>query len=176
MGRISKKEAILDAAEYILETQSYNEFSLDRIAEVSKVSKGGLLYHFPTKEAVISALVQRLIRFFDQDFEKQIESGTDFKQAFLSVNLNPKVIASARGLMAAVSYNPNLLDPLRKAYQRWDKEIFCQFSSHAEAWKFRIFFDGLFFCALLGLPVPTKKELNKIMETFPEKSGNKRDL
>jgi AcrR family transcriptional regulator len=170
MARENKKELLLDAAEKILETQSYEELSLDNIAKVSGFSKGGLLYHFPTKEAVLKALVLRLIQNFDSEFDRQLEkSVTDYKLIFIAANTNPKMISSARGLMAAVSYNKDLIEPLKKAYVRWDKLIFTQFDDPREAWRFRLFFDGLFFCALLDLPQPSKSELKKIVSEFKSK-------
>lgn len=170
MARVSKKESILDAAERILQDESYDSLSLDRIADVSGISKGGLLYHFPTKESVLVALVSRLIDTYDLEFEKEMEKGKlNFKEIFLTVNTNPKMVASSRGLMAAISFNQSLLQPLREAYKRWDKEIFAQFENSNEAWVFRIFFDGLFFCYLLDLPQPNKKELKAIINTFNTK-------
>ena len=170
MPRQSKKELLLDAAESILEKHAYGDLSLDRIAEVSGLSKGGLLYHFPTKDSVLMALVERLINNFDTEFDKYVQKGlNDFKAISLLVNTNPKMISTARGLMAATSYNRDLLEPVRKAYLRWDKVIFDQFSDRDEAWRFRIFFDGLFFCSLLDLPQPTKKELKKIVDGFDSK-------
>jgi AcrR family transcriptional regulator len=80
MPRQSKKEILLDAAESILEKHAYGDLSLDRIAEVSGLSKGGLLYHFPTKDSVLMALVERLINNFDTEFDKYVQKGlTDFK-------------------------------------------------------------------------------------------------
>lgn len=167
MARENKKELLLDAAEKILETQSYDELSLDNISKVSGFSKGGLLYHYPTKEAILQALVNRLIQRFEDEFDKQLKiETTDFKSIFITVNTNPKILSSARGLMAAISYNKDLIDPLKKAYIRWDKIIFTQFKNPREAWRFRLFFDGLFFCSLLDLPQPSKSELKKIVSEF----------
>lgn len=170
MARENKKEKLLDAAEKILETQSYEELSLDNIAKVSGFSKGGLLYHFPTKEDVLKALVQRLITIFELEFDRHIQKGTnDFKAIFIAVNTNPRIISSARGLMAAISYKKDLIKPLKEAYVRWDRGIFTQFSDSREAWRFRLFFDGLFFCSLLDLPQPSKKELKAIVDEFKSK-------
>ncbi len=170
MARTSKRESILDAAEKILQDETYDSLSLDRIAEVSGVSKGGLLYHFPTKESVLVALVSRLIETFDSEFDKEMQKGKhSFKEIFLTVNTNPKMVASSRGLMAAISFNRSLLQPLKDAYKRWDRDIFSQFDDIHEAWRFRIFFDGLFFCHLLDLPQPSKKELKEIVRGFKSK-------
>jgi hypothetical protein len=80
------------------------------------------------------------------------------------------MISSARSLMAALSYNKDLIEPVRKAYIRWDKLIFTHFSDSREAWRFRLFFDGLFFCALLDLPQPSTSELKKIVSEFKSKT------
>ena len=80
MARVSKKEDILDAAEKILQDENYDSLSLDRIAEVSGISKGGLLYHFPTKESVLVALVSRLIDTFDTEFDKNEQRKTRFQR------------------------------------------------------------------------------------------------
>ncbi|MFN8790774.1 MAG: TetR/AcrR family transcriptional regulator [Bdellovibrionales bacterium] len=167
MGRVSKKELLLDAAEKILENGASSDLSLDRIAEVSGISKGGLLYHFPTKDSVLIAMVERLIQRFDDEFDRLVEKGgADFKSIYFVVNTNPQIIKSARGLMAASNYNPQILEPLRKAYARWDKILFDQFKDQKEAWQFRLLFDGFFFCALLDLPLPSKKDLKAIVESF----------
>lgn len=167
MPRESKKDKILDAAEKILQDESYDFLSLDHIAKISGVSKGGLLYHFPTKEAVLTSLVTRLIQKFDDEFDKELRGGnSDFRDVFLSINMNPKMLSAARGLMAAVSFNQDLIKPLRDAYTRWDKIIFSQFANKNEAWRFRIFFDGLFFCSLLDLPLPSKKDLKEVVHEF----------
>jgi hypothetical protein len=79
------------------------------------------------------------------------------------------MLSSARGLMAAGSYNKDLIVPLKKAYARWDKIIFTQFNDPREAWRFRLFFDGLFFCSLLDLLQPSKSELKKIVSEFKSK-------
>ena len=51
---------MLDAAEVVLTEQGAWRLTLDAVAEQAQVSKGGLLYHFPTKDALLQALVDRL--------------------------------------------------------------------------------------------------------------------
>ena len=60
-----KKDALLDAAEALLWEQGTQALTLTAVADRAGVSKGGLLYHFPTKEALIRGLVARLIEEFD---------------------------------------------------------------------------------------------------------------
>ena len=54
------REAVLDAFESLLIEVGERAATLDAVARRAGVSKGGLLYHFPNKEAMISALLERM--------------------------------------------------------------------------------------------------------------------
>ncbi|MDV8149485.1 helix-turn-helix domain-containing protein [Arthrobacter sp. B10-11] len=54
------REAVLDAFESLLIEVGERAATLDAVARRAGVSKGGLLYHFPNKEALISALLERM--------------------------------------------------------------------------------------------------------------------
>jgi AcrR family transcriptional regulator len=64
MGGMPRKpvarEAVLDAFEALLIEVGERAATLDAVARRAGVSKGGLLYHFPTKEAMIAVLLERL--------------------------------------------------------------------------------------------------------------------
>lgn len=59
--RPSQREAILDAALTHLRGTSDLAVSLDSAARAAGVTKPGLMYHFGTKEALLSALVDRVV-------------------------------------------------------------------------------------------------------------------
>ena len=56
---------ILDAAEAVVVRDGARNFTLDAVAEQSGVSKGGILYHYRTKEDLAAAMVERSIAWFD---------------------------------------------------------------------------------------------------------------
>jgi AcrR family transcriptional regulator len=56
------REAVLDAFESLLIEEGERAATLDAVAKRAGVSKGGLLYHFPNKEAMISVLLERMDR------------------------------------------------------------------------------------------------------------------
>jgi AcrR family transcriptional regulator len=64
MGTMPRKpvarDAVLDAFEAVLIDVGERAATLDAVAKRAGVSKGGLLYHFPNKEAMIGALLERL--------------------------------------------------------------------------------------------------------------------
>ena len=61
------REAVLDAFESLLIGEGERAATLDAVARLAGVSKGGLLYHFPNKEAMISVLLERLDRLLAED-------------------------------------------------------------------------------------------------------------
>jgi AcrR family transcriptional regulator len=70
MPRPSSKETILDAAEAIVIESGASHMTLDAVAERSGISKGGLMYNYPTKEALLEAMIGRMTARFDQLREK----------------------------------------------------------------------------------------------------------
>lgn len=56
----SAQDRILDAAENLIATQGIAGFTLDAVARAAEVSKGGLLYHFSSKDSLILGLQRRM--------------------------------------------------------------------------------------------------------------------
>gem|GEM_PF-325146 len=54
-------DALLDAAEEVVATAGISGLTFDAVAARAGVSKGGLLHHFPSKDALIAALIQRIV-------------------------------------------------------------------------------------------------------------------
>lgn len=166
--RKSKREEILNVAEKIAQHESASSVTLDRVADVAKISKGGLLYHFPTKDELLSALVERLIRRFDDVIEKHITKNprATFLDGFVAANMSKEILDSSRGLVAVISYDLKLIKPLREAYKRWDKMLISDLKSEVEAMKIRFIFDGIFFANLFKLPMPKREVMESIFKSL----------
>ncbi|WP_282836828.1 TetR/AcrR family transcriptional regulator [Microbacterium flavum] len=61
------REKVLDAFEAILVAGGERAATMDATARAAGVSKGGLLYHFASKEALEAGLVERLQVLVDED-------------------------------------------------------------------------------------------------------------
>lgn len=61
------RERLLDAFEDILKEEGERAATLDAVAKRAGTSKGGLIYHFPSKEALVDGLCQRLSTLVSQD-------------------------------------------------------------------------------------------------------------
>ena len=67
MTRDTKYTKILDALQMLLEDKNIQSISVSDIAKAADMGKGSLYYYFPSKEAILEALVER-------DYEKPLET------------------------------------------------------------------------------------------------------
>ncbi|HOE96193.1 MAG TPA: TetR/AcrR family transcriptional regulator [Candidatus Sumerlaeota bacterium] len=70
MPRVSCRESILAAAETVVIEAGAAHLTLEAVAERAGLSKGGLIYHFPTKESLLEAMVARMAERFEQERER----------------------------------------------------------------------------------------------------------
>src|SRR5215217_5222112 len=66
---VDARTRILDAAEAIVRERGVSGLTLEAAARQAGVSKGGLLYHFASKEALITGLLSRMAEWMRADFE-----------------------------------------------------------------------------------------------------------
>lgn len=93
------------------------------MAAQAGVSKGGLLYHFRTKEALLQAMVGRRCAGFEARTREQIDATgrpVGALAAYVAVALNRKTERSVAGaLTAAIANDTKLLQPMREHLARW---------------------------------------------------------
>lgn len=72
-------------------TQGVSSLSLQQVAEAAGVTKGGLLHHFPSKQALVDAVFDFLLIDFTQALEQAMASDPDphgrFTRAYLDLSL-----------------------------------------------------------------------------------------
>jgi AcrR family transcriptional regulator len=121
-----KREALLDAAECVLFERGTQALTLACVAERAGISKGGLLYHFPNKEALIRGLVERLIEEFDALIASYETGGPgSYTRAFVEANFAVVMDRDQSRLLrrwatvSAAAADPALLAQIREAMHRW---------------------------------------------------------
>jgi AcrR family transcriptional regulator len=139
--------------------------TIDAVAREAELSKGGVLYHFGTKEALIQAMLERLIRYCEREMaahqQHDGEPGS-WTRAYVRKTSEPLLAYPGEadfprskevgaGLMAAATTNPRLLDPLRERFQIWQQAIESDGIEPARATVVRLAVDGLWLAELLGI-------------------------
>ena len=56
---VARREQLLDAAARVLSQRGYADAQMEEIAAAADTSKGGLYFHFSTKEALVAAVIGR---------------------------------------------------------------------------------------------------------------------
>src|SRR5690349_12441937 len=118
----SVRDRLLDAAERVVARDGVLNLTLDAVARESGVSKGGLLYHFPSKSGLIMAIVDRVAT--ECDAEQTQASAADpnpgaFTRAYLSRRarpLDPSEEPLHTAILTAAANDKTLLEPFRKRF------------------------------------------------------------
>ncbi len=155
------REKILHGAEEVVLRDGVAHLTLEAAASEAGISKGGILYHFPTRAALVAAMVQRLSSSFDADLER--EGGSSgrpgaFTRAYVEATFGPPADAAASrerrlgaAVIAGVAADTELLEPLRERFAAWQHALVTDGLPPASASLVRLAADGLWFTELLGL-------------------------
>lgn len=141
--------------------QGVNALTLDAVAAEAGVSKGGLLYHFPSKERLLAAMVERIVGVWRTDLQAAIEATEPgpgrVPRAWLRMCLEEPcgwddcVRRASVVLLAALSANPELIDPMRAVYREIDGMVRNDGLKPGYAEVVLAALDGLWFSRLFGL-------------------------
>lgn len=150
------RQNILQAAHDLIDEQGVSNLTLEAVAARAGVSKGGLLYHYPSKDDLIIAMVQTMVDQFRSSMEALLpdEAGAGawlraYIRASFALNQTPTQIAP--GVLAAMANNPRLLEPLREEDRAWQAQTLNAGIDPVLATILRLATDGLWFADLLGL-------------------------
>src|SRR6266446_9002689 len=69
-------DLILTAAERVALRDGVLRLTVEAVAREAKLSKGGVLYHFATKESLIQAMLDRLIQYCEQEITQHQQNDT----------------------------------------------------------------------------------------------------
>lgn len=127
--RGSSREKLLDAAADLITRLGVQELTLDAVAAAAGVTKGGLIYHFKTKDELLGALVERMIEQLDQrQRAKAAKRGTTKSALLLALveetfDMSRSEKQLMTNLLAAASAHPHLLGPVRKLFKETYGEL-----------------------------------------------------
>lgn len=122
--RPSKREALLRAALGVIEDQGVAAVTFESVSAKAGITKGGLLYHFPTKEQLIAALHEHVADRWHAAMRTVIgrepEEATPFERlrAYVTVSLQSPTRAEIQ-LMLEPSPFAAEPDPWQRVTDRW---------------------------------------------------------
>lgn len=104
-------------------------FTLEQVAQAAGVSKGGLLYHFPSKEALLLAMGERFVQTFDsgrREARARMPDGpaADLKASVLGVLCQPSAgNYQGAAILTAAANDPALVAMIRTCLADHTREL-----------------------------------------------------
>lgn len=170
MARPSCKRFILEAAEAIVVDEGAARLTIDAVAERSGVSKGGVLYHFPCKEALLEGMLAyhmeraeaRRTALYDAMPEcpsRQLICEIQF----LLGPRDPDEQVRAAAVLAIIANQPELMESLRERKRKRIDELLAAPGSFERRALVLLAADGLFLMELLQASPFTAAEREKLV-------------
>lgn len=167
----SARERILDAAERVVCEVGAARMTLDGVAQAAGVSKGGLLYHFRSKEALLDALAKRYVQGMEDCMRGpgNCAKTNDLNvcvQAVLCPQSRARLVGMGAGLLAAAVNDPTTLDVIRDHIDTSTRrfvESGCDFATTAVI---SLAIDGLMMRESLGISFFTAEQREQIVQVL----------
>lgn len=150
------RQKILETAVRIVDTQGARHLTLDAVAAEAGLSKGGVLYHYPSKRALIEGMLSLLINSLDgaiQQYKGSAGAGYPAVglMALAEKEEQPKTESMALAILAAAAEDPSLLHQARGFIDSRLKEISSDNNDGQLAQVLFLALEGLRFLSMLRL-------------------------
>ncbi len=165
-----KRQHILKSGTAFVLEHDFHSLTLDAVASYAGISKGGLLYHFPNKDALLKGLADYIFEQYTQHFHDYAAKDPDEKgkwtRALVKVSKwdldqNAKLNV---GIMASSMLDPHITEGMAKGYQHMQKQVEQDRLDPVDASIIRLAIDGLYYSELLNM-APIDKDLReKVIE------------
>lgn len=142
------RESVLDAFEQLLLDGGQRAATMDATARTAGVSKGGLLYHFASKEALEHALLERLARLADDDVAAMASAPGGPVSFFLHTSVmdgDPLDRALTAASRLAQGGNTEASEALRRVRGMWEAALRPHVRDEAGLDLVLLVSDGLYF-------------------------------
>ena len=169
------QQHILEAANRIIQREGVAHLTIEAVAKEAGLSKGGVLYHFPSKEALVEGLIAFHIEGYTHALTKassEVETGPGqwTRANILASSTLPgeplEEVNAITGLIAAIATNPRLLDPLREQYDQWQEQSENDNLPPTLATILRLAVDGLWLADMLGFAPPQGKFREEVIKAM----------
>lgn len=174
----TSRDRILDAAARLVAQTGASHLTLDAVAQAAGVSKGGLLYHFPTKEALLEGMVERHMAAIDRRVQElQSADGAAASNRLLALltalfeSVGPEKRAVGAALLAASASNPALMSPCRAHYAALLAQLESLPCGFEEAALVLLAADGLVLGELIQLSPFTPEQRERIVAALMKRAA-----
>jgi AcrR family transcriptional regulator len=170
------KAKLLDACERLILRDGVASLTINAVAREAGLSKGGMLYHFRSKDALIAAMVERFMARLDAEIVEHLKGDHDapgewvraYARACVSAP-GPQLdaeLAVSSSLLAAMATDTALMGPLRQRYREWQERAVQDGIDPVIATIVRLAADGLWLSELFDLAPPSGALREQVLDTL----------
>lgn len=175
------RAALLDAALRVITAHGASA-SLDAIAREAGVSKGGLLHHFRSKEALLVGLLEEWMTRFDAAVQAHLDPDDDRPGRLCRARIRAAFDADLRlddaqwsspAMLGALLGTPEVLARVVESDTRWRGELSADGLHPQRAAAIAYLLDGFTFAEVLG-PAPDAAEramVRDLLMALSEETG-----
>ncbi|HOO33982.1 MAG TPA: TetR/AcrR family transcriptional regulator [Thermotogota bacterium] len=147
------KEKIYQAVNELYKAEGVKMLTLSNIAEKAGISKGGLLYHFPTKDAILEGLIERNMKEFIDGAEEIISEIQDLEgealyaklEEFVDSYINDYLADLESSILGVFAQRPELVEETREIDKKVFKIFMKYFDNEEEVILLLLALQGFFF-------------------------------
>jgi AcrR family transcriptional regulator len=164
------REQLLDAAQAVILEQGIGALTLDKVAAKASVSKGGLLHHFPSKDALVGAIVRRVVDAWQSDLREaigeQAAGPLRVPRAMLNgcISKPEEWTQTLRNasicVVAAMSEHPKHVEPCQEVYAELEETMRADGTPEGLAQLLLCAMDGLWMSFVFGTRAFSRERLD----------------
>jgi AcrR family transcriptional regulator len=154
------RDTVLRAAAQVITRFGVSAFTIEAVAQEAGVTKGGVLHHFPSKEALMDGLIEQVILSFNLRLSEEMEREpvgtpgrwlrayirTIFAVQYGDINLIP-------ALAAALAADHETINRIRRGFEQSQRDAIEDGIDPVQATIIRLAVDGVVFTRALNVSV-----------------------
>lgn len=166
----NQADAILLAATEVIAERGTGKLTIDAVAKQAGLSKGGVLYHYPTKDALLQGLLAALMAKLD-DRRNQNQENSALSAMLQSLDFSDETERyMSLALLAASAEKPELLDPARTYFGDVVNDVRKESNDKDLATILLLALEGLRFMHMLDLTPWSSKQTKQLVNRMQQMS------
>ena len=172
--RPSNRSAIIEAAHRVAERQGGADYSYETTASEAGLTKAGVLYHFPSREDLVLAVVEYVAHSWEAAMLEALgcplEAATPAQRirAYVEVAAGDDVTRGDFAVYADALCRPAHLGPWNEVFSRWFDLTGCGAEQRARLTCARFAADGLWVAKATGTMPPSSVEQTALVAQILE--------
>lgn len=167
--RPSNRTAIIEAAHRVAERLGGADFSYETTASEAGLTKAGVLYHFPSREDLVLAVVEYVARGWEEAMlealGRPLDDATPAQRirAYVEVAAGDEVSLADFAVYADALCRPAHVGPWNEVFSRWFDLEECTPEQRARLLTARFAADGLWVAQATGTTPPTGEDYDGLV-------------